>query len=259
MTEEQIKKNLGKGKDLRGKKFERLTPLYPLEKRIKKFIVWHCKCDCGNECNVIGSHLVSGHTRSCGCLQKEQITKLGKSKFIDLSNQKFGKLTVIKKIGTYKSLTTTERDIIYLCKCDCGNEVNVKGNNLRCGHTQSCGCLGSKGEFKISQTLRGNNIKFEQQKTFETCRFPDTNALARFDFYLPEYNILIEFDGEQHFKYEIGLSTWNNKENFEKTQQRDIFKNQWCKNNNISLIRIPYTHYENICIEDLLLNSSFLI
>ena len=74
MTEEEIKKNLGHGKDLRGIKFNKLTPLYPLKERKKRFIVWHCKCDCGNECDVIGSHLTSGHTKSCGCYQKEKAT-----------------------------------------------------------------------------------------------------------------------------------------------------------------------------------------
>ena len=51
-------------------------------------------------------------------------------------------------------------------------------------------------------------------------------------------------------------TTWNNKENFLKTQERDALKNQWCKDNNIPLIRIPYTHLNNLKIEDLLLETS---
>ena len=258
MTEEQIKKNLGRGKDLRNNKYGRLTPLYPLEKRIKKFIVWHCKCDCGNECDVIGSHLISGHTRSCGCLNKEQITELGKSKFKDISGQKFGKLTVIKRIGKYQSETSKSNDIIYLCKCDCGKDVSILRSNLINHTTQSCGCLGqSKGEYKISKILEENNIRFETQKTFNNCRFPDTNFLARFDFYLPDLNTLIEYDGEQHFYY--SEKGWNTKENFEKTQKRDFYKNQWCKKNNVILIRIPYFHYDKLCLNDLLFFTSDFI
>lgn len=62
----------------------------------------------------------------------------------------------------------------------------------------SCGCINSKGEAKIIQLLIENNIPFEQQKSFETCRFPNSNYLARFDFYVNN-QYLIEFDGKQHF------------------------------------------------------------
>lgn len=256
MTEEEIKKNLGYGKDLRGIKFNKLTPLYPLKERKKRFIVWHCQCDCGNECDVIGSHLTSGHTKSCGCYQKEKATLLGQNKIKDLSNQKFGNLTVIKRNGTYVA-PNGNTSPIYLCKCDCGNECNVTAISLRSGHTTSCGCLKSRGENKISNILSNAKITFEREKTFNTCKFPDSNALARFDFYLPDYNICIEYDGEQHFRYHYG-KTWNNENNFKKTQEHDQYKNNWCKENNITLIRIPYTHYEDIILKDLLNNSDFI-
>lgn len=99
-----------------------------------------------------------------------------------------------------------------------------------------------------------NDIPFETQKTFSTCRFPDTNALAKFDFYVNN-QYLIEFDGIQHFEYKNDTG-WNNKENFEKTQYRDNYKNQWCKNNGISLIRIPYYILNNLTIKDLLKEES---
>ncbi len=257
MTEEQIKKNLGRGKDLRGQKYERLTPLYPLEKRIKKFVVWHCKCDCGNEVNVIGSHLQSGHTRSCGCLNKEQAIELGKSKFIDLSGQEFGQLKVLQRIGKYQSYSSKSNDIIYLCQCKCGRLTQVLRTNLVSGTTKSCGCIGnSYGEVIIKNILEKNNIPFKTQKTFETCRFPDTNALAKFDFYVNN-QYLIEFDGEQHYSYKD--KGWFTKEVFQKIQMRDNYKNQWCKDNNIPLIRIPYTYINNLCIEDLKLETSQFI
>ena len=56
--------------------------------------------------------------------------------------------------------------------------------------------LSSKGEKIIRDILLKNNIDFEEQKTFETCRFLNTKAKARFDFYLPNDNLLIEYDGE---------------------------------------------------------------
>ena len=74
----------------------------------------------------------------------------------------------------------------------------------------------------------------------------------RFDFYINEDNYIIEYDGEQHFKDTNGFF----KTTLEEIQKRDIFKNQWCKENNIPLIRIPYTRYDDLCIEDLLLETS---
>jgi len=56
----------------------------------------------------------------------------------------------------------------------------------------------SHGERKIGQLLKENNISFVREKTFESCRFTDTHALARFDFYV-DNKYLIEFDGAQHF------------------------------------------------------------
>lgn len=96
----------------------------------------------------------------------------------------------------------------------------------------------SKGEAQIAKILKENNIQFEQQKTFQDCRFPDINALARFDFYVNN-KYIIEYDGLQHFiATEQG---WNTSENLLKVQKHDEFKNNWCKQHNIPIIRIPYT------------------
>lgn len=56
--------------------------------------------------------------------------------FIDLTGQRFGRLTVLSELGKAKDGGT-----IWMCLCDCGNEVQVKSGNLRSGHTLSCGCL----------------------------------------------------------------------------------------------------------------------
>lgn len=72
-----------------------------------------------------------------------------------------------------------------------------------------------------------------------------------FDFYVNnEY--LIEYDGIQHFDK-------NTKFNYEYTHKHDLIKNEWCKNNDIILIRIPYTHYEDLCLDDLKIETSNFI
>lgn len=236
-------------KDLLGQKFGRLTVIEKTNKRNKGSIVWKCKCDCGKIIETSSIYLTTGDTKSCGCLQKDRIHEICGSK---LQGQRFGKLTVIKETEQRKY-----KNIIWECKCDCGNTCYVPTHSLLSKATQSCGCTKSKGEEKIIEILKQNNILFESQKTFETCRFPETNTLLFFDFYINN-KYLIEYDGIQHFSYQE--TGWNNEENFIKTQERDKYKNQWCKENNIPLIRIPYTAYNQLELKDLLLETtSFLI
>ena len=203
------------------------------------------------KCSYCGETFISridivanGTTSSCGCKNKEANLQ----KRIDLTGKRYGKLTAIKDIGT------KDNRRLWLCKCDCGRETTIITSNW--GSIKSCGhCNYSIGEEVIEKILLENNINFERQKTFKDCKniFP-----LRFDFYLPKFNILIEYDGIQHFQYKEN-SDWNTKENYEKMKINDNIKNQWCIKNNQPLIRIPYTHLEKIKIEDLLNNSTFFI
>lgn len=243
---------MGKKIDLTGQKFGRLTVLQEYPKRNNSGgVQWVCQCECGNQIIVNSDNLRRNHTKSCGCQKKISAQK----RFIDLTGQKFGKLTVIGK----SPRIDPHRDTYWLCDCDCGRKgYEVLGNALKRGITISCGCGSqSQGELEIINLLQENNIKFEEQKTFETCRFPKTNRKGKFDFYLPDYNILIEFDGTQHF-YNNEYSLMS-KEEFINQLERDKFKNEWCKNNNIPLVRIPYYFLHQIKIEDLLPGSKFII
>ena len=114
----------------------------------------------------------------------------------------------------------------------------------------------SLGERKIQEILFDNNISFIREATFGTCLFEDTKYPAKFDFYINN-KYLIEYDGEQHFSAKN--KGWNTEEQLIKTQEHDAYKNQWCKDNNIPLIRIPYTHLNDLCIEDLKLETSHFI
>ena len=112
-------------------------------------------------------------------------------------------------------------------------------------------CQNSKGEMKIKKYLMDNNIKYEPQKRFKDCR--DKKPLP-FDFYLPDYNMCIEFDGEQHFKpVRFYNMSWEHAEKaFQRTVNHDNIKNEYCKNNNIKLIRISYINIKNV---DIILNN----
>lgn len=223
--------------NLTNQKFGKLLAIKPIEEKRNRFVVWECLCDCGNTCYIRSDCLVNGASTSCGC----------KTNSTDLSGKKFGLLTVVKP-----TQQRNNEQIVWECLCECGNTHYVTTGHLTSGDTNSCGCLKeSLGEMKIRNLLIENQLSFETQKTFNTCRFKETNALAKFDFYLPDFNILIEYDGIQHYTYR--LNGWNTQENFEKIQKRDDYKNKWCKKNNIPLIRIPYTDYNKIT-KDYLLN-----
>lgn len=112
----------------------------------------------------------------------------------------------------------------------------------------------SKGGMFISQILLSNNIKFEREKTYTDCKLPNSNQCLRFDFYLPDYDLLIEYDGEQHSQ----ISRFGNKtieeaqKDLEETQMRDRFKDEWCKNNNHKLKRISYKDYSKLSLDFIL-------
>lgn len=165
----------------------------------------------------------------------------------DLTGQKFGRLTVLK-------LTDKKSDNRWLwkCKCDCGNITKVSVGDLRrdlytdlTRHgTYSCGCLSkSVGEKKVKTQLELLRIKFEREKSFEGCKNSKTNCRLRYDFYLPDYNCCIEYDGFAHFKASGG---WSTEENLAGIQYRDNIKNKFCEDNNIRLVRIPYTDFNKI-------------
>ena len=101
-------------------------------------------------------------------------------------------------------------------------------------------CNESKGEKEIRNILNENNIKFESQKIFDKCKY---KRKLPFDFYLPDYNICIEYDGKQHYK---PIDYFGGEKELEKNKIRDKIKNNYCKNNNIKLLRIKYNDNDNI-------------
>ena len=164
----------------------------------------------------------------------------------DLTNKTFGKWTVIEKTNKRAS----NGGVYWHCICECGNEKNILAQSLLNGQSLSCGEHSniSKGNSKIIEILNSNNIQYETEKKFNSCR--DKRELP-FDFYI-ENKYLIEYDGKQHFDK-------NSIFDYEYTHNHDLLKSKWCKENNIPLIRIPYTHYDNLCLEDLLLETSSFI
>lgn len=216
-----------------GEKYNKLTVLSYLGVNKHRQRMYECQCDCGNTKIVSTQGLTSGDISSCGCLNRNF-----------LKGQKFGKLTVIDET---KDRDSYNRDIMWKCQCDCGNIKYVSTKNLKQNAVQSCGCLTkSSGELKIEQLLIKIGIIYNLQYKFQNCK---NKKCLPFDFYLPEYNICIEYDGEQHYK---PVDYWGGEEGFKQRQKNDEIKNQYCKDNNIKLIRIPYWDYDKLNEEYLL-------
>lgn len=95
--------------------------------------LWKCRCICGNIVVKLGFSLVSGHTKSCGCKSKEEISKRFHSAI--LPGEVYSRWTVLKFSHVKKRAT------YWTCKCVCGNIKIVSGNSLRQGRSKSCGCL----------------------------------------------------------------------------------------------------------------------
>lgn len=188
-----------------------------------------CNCDCGNEHICSLSNLTTGHTTSCGC---NSYDKCWQDRRTDLVGQRFGMLVVDKMLYGYKNKQTYCK-----CHCDCGNDSIVHIGNLTQSRTHSCGCgeHDSVGEKLVAGILNESGISYIQNYRFGDCR----NILPLpFDFYIPEYNTCIEYDGIQHFK---PIEYFGGEEEFYKRQNNDNIKNHYCVDNNIQLIRIPYT------------------
>lgn len=232
--------------DMIGKTFGLLTVKEELpERRDYRKIVYRCVCECGNERDVLGENLRGGITTSCGCMANA-------NRKLDIIGHKYNLLTVLEPTDR-----RCGHSVVHKCLCECGNIAYVSTTDLRTGNTKSCGCLKSKGESKISLLLYQHNIDFEKEYSVRI-----NENYYRFDFCIKNTDgtikYLIEYDGIQHFKTKTG--GWNNENSLKDVKRRDNIKNEYCKNNNIPLIRIPYTHYNDITIEDLMLDSTnFLI
>lgn len=153
--------------------------------------------------------------------------KINKDDLIPMFNNIHGdyfkyNLNLFKNLSSKIEITCRKGHIF---KQKVSNHLQGKGCSI---------CRESSGERLISIYLDNNNINYIRQKKYKDCKY--INALP-FDFYLPELNILIEYDGIQHFE---PVKVFGGEKEFRKTQIRDEIKNEYCFKNNIHLIRISY-------------------
>ena len=215
---------------------------------------WKSRCrKCGNVASVRKGDL-DKQPENCNNCKGEAIAK----KLYETQRGK-GLVTYEVEIGMeFGMLTITSRPFVVKgksgksycwCRCACGNEVLVRKDHLfgvgRASRTISCGCASaSSGEIKIQKLLDKMGVNYIPQYRAE--RF---SQYAPFDFAVMKdgkVSGLIEYDGEQHFR---PVEFFGGEEKFAVQQEVDKRKNDYCQQNNIPLVRIPYTEYDSITEE----------
>jgi hypothetical protein len=151
-----------------------------------------------------------------------------KESFIKLSNEKHG-----NKYDYSKTVYQKQKDKVIITCPKHGDFKQTPANHYHL--LRGCPrCKESKGEIEVRKWLESKNINFEKEKTFDGCF---GKKKLRFDFYLPEYNTCIEFDGAQHFKI---IEQFGGEKEFERNKSNDYIKTKYCLDNNIPLIRLNY-------------------
>ena len=154
--------------DLTAKTFSRLTVL---KLKSRGPVVWLCQCECGRKTEVITSYLVSGHTKSCGCLRSAP-----SGRNLNISGERFGDLVAIRAVGK------CETGYVWECRCDCGSVATATVAKLNSGKKLSCGCRRSR-----VTTERNHKHGKSGTKTFRSwasmrqrCTNPSDGAFDRY-------------------------------------------------------------------------------
>lgn len=193
-------------------------------------------CVCGDEFNPSALNIKSGSSKMC---RKCSASIYGAQRRID-----YDYINEYVKINKYSLIEREVRKSNSWIHVDCENEEHdsywTSWSNFRNGN-RCPQCNLSKGEEKIRIFFENKNIIFDREFKIEGLKGIN-EGLLRFDFcvYLNDKILLVEYDGEQHFKPKFGEFE------FMRTVNNDNIKNKYCLENNIELLRIPYTEFENI-------------
>lgn len=198
----------------------------------------NCKCKIdGYEWTPMANQLLHGQ----GCPKCGGTKKLTHKEFIKRLQHINSNIEVL---GTYKNNRTKIK-----CKCKkCEHEWTATPRDLLQGY--GCPkCNTSKGEKRIAQYLDNLGIHYIYDKKYFKDLVSTGGSTLRPDFVIPSLKIWIEFDGQQHFRlvdFTGAMSEQQLQDAFKKVQQNDQIKDQYAKDNNWTLIRIPFTEYDNI-------------
>lgn len=221
--------------DLTGRVFDKLTVIsengyyeYPNGERDYK---WLCKCECGNYVTVRGNSLKAEGNHNCGCYRKE--LRVTDDEMID---HRFGMLVVVERAEPEYA---TDGALIsrWKCKCDCGNEIIVKGRELRNGSRQSCGCdTRSLPESIVESYLKNYSITYVPQYKFcDLIGLGGGKLSYDFAVFVNDKMLLIELQGGQHY---FPVDWFGGEEKFKIQCEHDKLKLDYASSHDIPLLCI---------------------
>ncbi len=176
--------------DITGQVFGELTVLRKAEMQRKNGgIRWHCRCSCGKELDIPATLLVTGKKTSCGCKTQKNYASA------DITGMRFHRLTALypteKRSG--------KGSVIWHCRCDCGNEVDVSYNELVYSNMKSCGCQKKEHDQALSSFLthvEGTSIEMLKSRKIPTN---NTTGCKGVYFIKGKYTAKIVFQKKQYY------------------------------------------------------------
>lgn len=191
----------------------------------------HMICPNGHDCYITYSSFKNKGTRCSECSGNKKKT--------------FEELKAIFEEEGYTLLEVMEHRMVKVL-CPQGHEWTVRYDAFMSGQRCPRCSMKFKGEIKICEILEEKGLEYTTQQLFDGCRL---KRLLPFDVFVPSLNIAIEYDGIEHYKPTTFGGSYTKEQLQERFERRiicDHIKEVYCKQNNITLIRIPYFEFDNI-------------
>lgn len=200
-------------------------------KAMKEKCLFYCQ-KCQTEFEQLPSRLINQHIYGCNCCPTKKLTH---EEFLSILGE-----DCLEEYEVLESYVNTDTPIRLRHKeCNCVFSITPDHflRKYRKKYCPICYYRKSHGEIAITTFLTQRGIDYQREFTFPNL------PKRRFDFYLPQENIVIEFDGAQHY---MAIDFFGGEESFLATQARDQEKNKFCLSNGIKLFRIPYSEIDNV-------------
>lgn len=219
-----------------------LKERFPTVKLRSKYIRTGVKVDyectvCGYKWSAIPDTILNNpHSVGCPrCAGRGRVSEAEYARRVKESN------SLVTYIGGFCSM---DKHANFMC-VKCGYEWHTPAVSILQG--KACPhCRMSHGAIKIEKYLKNHNVDYEREYRFDDCK---NERPLPFDFFIPSLNMCIEYDGEQHFMpVRFGKEETDErvKCKFISQKENDSIKTKYCMDNNIKLVRIPYTDFNNI-------------
>lgn len=189
---------------------------------------------CGCEWFVKPTQIITVGSRCPNCFAKN--TPKTHEQFVDEVYELVGEEYSV--LGNYINMFTK----IEMKHNSCGHKYKVRPCDFKYRMSRCPKCKTSKGEYTISKVLDKYNIQYDIQQIYDGL-VSNNNRHLSYDFYLPDYNLLIEYQGQQH---EYAVDWFGGEEKFIRQQEFDKQKRDYAKSHNINLLEIWYYDFENI-------------